>query len=86
LSFLPEQHHSNKITLQGVKITSKLMNDLGVTFDSKLNWLEQVSNTIKNQKNEFCAHRNIKCYLPTSVMQTLLISNYYSILCYKVEI
>jgi hypothetical protein len=72
--------HSNdtipiKITLQGVEITSKkTINSLGVTFDSKLNWAEQVLNAIKKSNKAFCALTIVKRYLPTTVIHTLLIS------------
>ena len=75
------------LSLQGVQITSKKsMNVLGVTFDTKLNWTEQVGNAIKKSNKALCALRIIKKYLPTQVMRTLLISNYYSILYYNAEI
>ena len=42
------------ITIHNEQITSKKsMNVLGVTFDSKLNWSDQVSDTIKNQTNPY---------------------------------
>ena len=75
------------ITIHNEQITSKKsMNVLGVTFDSKLNWSDQVSDTIKKSNKSLCALRLIKRYLSLPVMKTLLITNYYSILYYNAEI
>ena len=62
------------------------MNVLGVLFDSKLNWSEHVSFSIKRSNRALCALRLIKRYLTPEIMHTLLLSNYYSILYYNSEI
>jgi hypothetical protein len=67
-------------------ISKKSMNVLGITFDCKLNWSDHVSNAIKKSNKSLCALRMIKRYLPCTVMKTLLVTNYYSILYYNAEI
>ena len=78
---------SISISIQDQQIFSKKsMNVLGVTFDSKLNWCEQVSNSIKKSNKALYALRMIKPYLTAPVMKSILVSNYYSILYYNAEI
>jgi hypothetical protein len=75
------------IILQNEIITSKKsMNILKVLFDSKLNWSEHVSFSIKKSNRALCALQLIKRYLTPKIMRTLLLSNYYSILYYNSEI
>ena len=75
------------VMLQDKLITSKKhMNVLGVTFDSKLNWRQQVSNTIAKSNKAICALKLIKRYMFPHEMKQLLISNYYSILYYNSQI
>ena len=52
------------VRLQEQSITSKKhMNVLGVTFDSKLNWRQQVSNTIAKPNKAICALKLIKRFM-----------------------
>ena len=75
------------ITIQNEQIISKKsMNILGVIFDTKLTWSDQVASTIKKSNKALCALRLIKPYLTPPVMRTLIISNYYSVLYYNSEI
>ena len=75
------------IKFQNLDIKStKFMNVLGVTFDSKLNWSYQVSNAISKSNKALCALRLIKRYMSPQVMKSLLTSNYYSILYYNCQI
>ena len=75
------------INLQNQMITSKKsMNVLGVEFDSKLNWSQQVTNTIVKSNKALCALKLIKKYMFPHEMKSLLISNYYSILYYNSQI
>ena len=75
------------INIQGQLIYSKKsMNVLGVIFDTKLNWSDQVANAIIKSNKALCAIRLIKRYLLPTEVRTLLISNYYSILYYNSEI
>ena len=60
-------------------------NILGVTFDSKLQLTEQVSNTIK-KGNEFLATKLISKFFNVNEIKNLPTSNFYSVLYYNSEI
>jgi hypothetical protein len=78
---------SMTITLFNSQIKSKgTMNVSGVTFDSKLQWSAQVSNTIIKANCSLCAIKLIKKYFRKAELRTLLTSNFYSILYYNSEI
>ena len=62
------------------------MNVLGVIFDSKLQWSEQISNTIKRSMNALNAIRLIRRYFKRDELLNLVTSNFYSILYYNSEI
>ena len=66
--------------------TTPQINVLGVIFDSKLQWNEQVSNTIKKANKALQAIRLIKNHFNLQELTTLLTSNFYSILYYNSEI
>ena len=66
--------------------SSSTMNVLGVSFDSKMQWSSQVSNTIKKAKSALHAISIIKKYFNPKELLTLLTSNFYSILFYNSEI
>ena len=55
-------HHPITITLKNKTILSKKMNVLGVTFDSKMQWGDQVSLTIKKANTALHALRLIKLH------------------------
>ena len=59
---------------------------LGVIFDSKLLWTEQVSNVIKKSDRALQAIKIIRKYFSPSEVKTLLTANFYSILYYNAEI
>jgi hypothetical protein len=78
---------SMTITLFNSKIKSKCtMNVLGFTFDSKLQWSGQVSNTLIKANHSLCAIKLIKKYFRKDELRTLLTSSFYSILYYNSEI
>ena len=62
------------------------MNVLGVSFDSKLTWTKQISNTINKANQALHAIKLIKKYFNTAELLQLLTSNFYSILYYNSEI
>ena len=62
------------------------INVLGVTFDSKMQWNEQVSKTIKKANKALMAIKLIKKHFSLPELKTLLTSNFYSILYYNSEI
>jgi hypothetical protein len=62
------------------------MNVLGVSFDSKMQWSSQVSNTVKKAKSTLHAITIIKKYFNQKELLTLITSNFYSILFYNSEI
>ena len=59
---------------------------LGVKFDSKLTWGDQVNQTINKAKKAYHAINLIKNYFNSNELKGLLTSNYYSILYYNSEI
>ena len=62
------------------------MNVLGVTFDSKLQWGDHISQTIKKANTALHAIRLIRYYFTPTELRTLITSNFYSILFYNAEI
>ena len=62
------------------------MNVLGVVFDSKMNWQEQVSNAIKKANKSLYAIKMIKRYFNPTEIKILLDSYFYSVLYYNSEI
>ena len=62
------------------------MNVLGVSFDSKMQWSNQVSNTIKKANSALHAISLIKKCFNSKELLTLITSNFYSILFYNSEI
>ena len=75
------------INLNGQQITSKkTMNVLGVCFDSKLQWQEQVALTIKKAKSSLHAIKLIKPYFSNLELKQLITANFYSVLYYNSEI
>jgi hypothetical protein len=66
--------------------TKKSMNVLGVIFDVKMNWHEQVSNVIKEANKSLYAIKMIKGYFNPMEIKILLDSFFYSVLFYNSEI
>ena len=62
------------------------MNVLGVTFDSKLQWGDHISSTVKKANTALHAIRLIKHYFTPTELRSLITSNFYSILFYNAEI
>jgi hypothetical protein len=56
------------------------MNVLGVLFDSKLNWSEEVAKAVINFYKSINAIKNIRKYFTTSKLLKLITSNYYYVL------
>ena len=59
---------------------------LGVSFDSKLQWTEQVANAIKRSNQNIHAIRIIQKFFNLEELKTLVTSNFYSVLYYNSEI
>ena len=80
-------HHPITIVLNGKQImSSNRMNVLGVTFDSKLQWGDHISSTVKKANTALHAIRLIKPYFTPTELRSLITSNFYSILFYNAEI
>ena len=62
------------------------MNVLGVQFDSKLSWKDQVNRQINKAKKAYHAINLIKNYFNKVELKGLLTSNYFSVLYYNSEI
>ena len=76
-----------ELRINNERIRSKgAMNVLGVLFDSKLQWAEQVAQSIKKAKKALYAVRIIKHYFNKVELRQLLTSNYFSILYYNSEV
>ena len=66
--------------------TKKSINVLGVQFDSKLQWSDQIAQSINKSKRALHAIRLISKFLNKSEVKQLLTSNFFSILYYNCEI
>ena len=66
--------------------SNEKLNVLGIQFDSKLDWSDQVNKTINKAKSTYHAISLIKKYFNTNELKGLLTSNYYSVLYYNSEI
>ena len=85
--FSRNDHGPIQLTVNGTTITSKpSINVLGVQFDSKLNWSDQVNKTINKAKQTYHAINLIKKYFSQNELKKLLTSNYFSVLYYNSEI
>ena len=74
-------------SLNGKILTSKnKINVLGVIFDSKLQWGDQVAHSIQRANAALNAIRIISKYFNTKELLQLITSNFYSILFYNSEI
>ena len=84
-------HRSNlrivNLTINNVVISSTpQINVLGVTFDAKLQWTEQVSNVVKKANKSLLAIKLISKFFTQTEIKNLLTSNFYSVLYYNSEI
>ena len=76
-----------EIVLNGTIIKScKTVNVLGVVFDQKMQWAEQVSHCVTKAKRALTAIRMIRKFFTTKELLQLVTSNVYSILFYNSEI
>lgn len=66
--------------------SKKMINVLGVTFDSKLNWSTHVALTIKKANKALNAIKLIRKYFSSKELIQIVTSNYYSILFYNSEV
>ena len=62
------------------------MNVLGVTFDCKLNWAEQVSESIGKARKALFGLKHLRKFFNFNEMRQLLDSYLYSVLYYNAEI
>ena len=73
--------------MNGQPLISKTsINVLGVQFDSKLTWSEQVNKSINKSKKALHAVKPIQKYFTRDELKGLLTSNFYSVLHYNSEI
>ena len=76
-----------RISLNGQTVISKnKINVLGVIFDSKLQWTDQVALTMKKANSALCAIKMISKFFTFRELISLITSNFYSILFYNSEI
>jgi hypothetical protein len=62
------------------------MNVLGITFDSKLQWSQQVANVVKKSAKALHAIRLIRPFFCFHELRSLITSNFYSVLYYNSEV
>ena len=85
--FYKRDTHPMSIEVNGAVITSSsTMNVLGVIFDSKLQWSNQVANSIRKANAALHAIKLIKTFFNEAELLSLITSNFYSILYYNSEI
>ena len=85
--FYKEDSTPISLNLYGKTIVSnKTMNVLGVIFDSKMQWSNQVAHAIKRSTKALNAIKLIKKIFNQQELLSLVTSNFYSILNYNSEI
>ena len=85
--FHKNDHILIDIVVNGITVRSKSsINVLGVLFDSKLNWSDQVAQSIRKAKSAVYAIKQIRKFFTRTELRQLLTSNFYSILYYNCEI
>ena len=67
-------------------ISKKIINVLGVTFDSKLQWGDQVATACNKATKSINAIRLIKRFFTKTELLQLVTANVFSVLYYKSEI
>ena len=70
----------------GSIITQTVINVLGVIFDSKLQWSNQVANCIQKANRALSAIKLIRWFFKTGELLQLLTSNFYSVIFYNSEV
>ena len=79
--FHRNDHAPITITLNGITLKSKSsINVLGVQFDSKLTWIDQVNKSINKARKTLHGINLIKKYFKPDELKGLLTSNFYSVL------
>ena len=85
--FHRRENTNGRLEIDGVLIESKNeINVLGITFDSKLQWIPQVSRAIKGANKSLQAIKLIRKYFTSTEVVQLLTSNFYSKLYFGSEI
>ena len=85
--FYKQDHPTVEIALNGQRIkTKKYIKVLGVVFNSKLQWTNQVAQQLLDPNKPLHGIKIIKKYLTKEETKMLLTSNFYSILYYNCEI
>ena len=85
--FYRKDHPPITIKIKNVEIeTKKQMNVLGITFDSKLQWHNQIQNSIQKSKRALGAINIIRNFFSKEQLLTIITSNFYSILYYNSEV
>jgi hypothetical protein len=80
-------HEAVEIMINEKRIRSKkTINVLGLLFDSKLQWTDQVSQAINKSKRALHGIKLIKKFLTKNETKMLITSNFYSVLYYNCEI
>ena len=76
-----------EIVFNGSIIRSKTsINVLGVIFDQKLQWSDQIANCVTKSSKSLVAIKMLKFFFNTTELLTFVTSNYYSVLYYNSEI
>ena len=85
--FYKHDHPTIELRLYNKTVKSKSsINVLGVIFDSKLQWINQVAQVITKSKQALHAIRIVSKYMNKLEIKQLLTSNFFSILYYNCEI
>ena len=70
----------------GSVLTQSVLNVLGVIFDSRLQWSNQVANCVQKANKALSAIKLIRRFFNTKELLQLLTSNYFSVLYYNSEV
>jgi hypothetical protein len=75
------------VRVQGIPVvTKKSMNVLGVIFDSKLCWSEQVTSAVNSANCSLNAIKIIRKFFSSRELINLVTSNFYSVMYYNSEV
>ena len=88
ICLLYKRDHLNvELTINEKRVkTKKSINVLGVQFDSRMQWSDQVAQAINKSKRALHGIKLIKKYLTKKETKMLLTFNFYSILYYNCEV
>ena len=85
--FHKQDHATVNVRVNNKLVKSKrTINILGVLFDSKLQWNDQVAQSIRKSKQALHALRLVNKYMTKTEMKILLTANFYSTLYYNCEV